>query len=53
MVKVQVTRDHGDAAWTLKQLMNVLYTEIQVSEASFDYNMKNGEALKPQCVIHY
>ena len=32
-LRIQIARDHGDGAWTLKDSMSAIYTEIQAGEA--------------------
>ena len=34
-LKTQISREHGDSAWSLKQLREVIYKEIQAFEADF------------------
>ena len=32
-LRIQIARDHGDDAWTLKDIMSAIYTENQAGEA--------------------
>ena len=36
-VKTQITREHGDSAWTLGELKAALYKEIQAAQAGTDF----------------
>ena len=43
-LSIEIARDHGDGAWTLKDIISAIYTEIQAGEAGTGNDISRSQS---------